>query len=160
MLHGPPHWDVPLILTTLGLFLAAVALAWRWYGRGLPERDPMFQLGPVTTALVNKYWFDEYGYRGVVVPVRDHLSRAAYWSNQYVLDAAVRGVGGLTKRAGETAYQTVDQKVIDGSINGAAFSAAWWSDRLKRIQSGDVQRYAGALVAGTIVLVLVFASAQ
>jgi NADH-quinone oxidoreductase subunit L len=50
--------------------------------------------------------------------------------------------------------------VIDGGINGAAFSAAWWSDRLKRIQSGDVQRYAGALVAGTIVLVLAIAAVR
>jgi len=45
-------------------------------------------------------------------------------------------------------------------VNGAAFSAAWWSDRLKRLQSGDVQRYAGAIVAGTIVLVLAFAAAR
>lgn len=51
----------------------------------------------------------------------------------------------------------LDQAVIDGGVNGAAFSAAWWSDRLKRLQSGDVQRYAGAIVAGVIVLVVVFA---
>ena len=61
--------------------------------------------------------------------------------------------------AGAT-YTTLDQKVIDGGINGAAFSAAWWSDKLRRIQSGDVQRYAGALLAGIIVLVLVFAAAR
>jgi NADH-quinone oxidoreductase subunit L len=57
-------------------------------------------------------------------------------------------------------YRVVDQQVIDGGINGAAFSAAWWSEKLKRIQSGDVQKYAGVLVAGTIVLVLAFAAAR
>jgi NADH-quinone oxidoreductase subunit L len=59
----------------------------------------------------------------------------------------------------EATYDVADQRVIDGGINGAAFSAAWWSDRLKRIQSGDVQRYAAALVAGVIVLVIAFAAA-
>jgi NADH-quinone oxidoreductase subunit L len=64
------------------------------------------------------------------------------------------------KRLGGVTYATLDQKVIDGGVNGAAFSAAWWSERLRRIQSGDVQRYAGALLAGTIILIIVFAAAR
>jgi NADH-quinone oxidoreductase subunit L len=59
-----------------------------------------------------------------------------------------------------TTYSVVDQRIIDGGVNGAAFSAAWWSARLRRIQSGDVQRYAGALVAGVILLVLAFVAVR
>ena len=77
-----------------------------------------------------------------------------------IIDGAVAGVGRLTKSAASSTYRVLDQKVIDGGVNGAAFSAAWWSERLKRIQSGDVQRYAGALVAGVIVLVIAFAAAR
>jgi len=76
-----------------------------------------------------------------------------------LIDGAVSGVGRVTKNAAFATYRVLDQKVIDGGVNGAAFSAAWWSERLKRTQSGNVQRYAAALVAGTIVLVVAFAAA-
>jgi NADH-quinone oxidoreductase subunit L len=55
-------------------------------------------------------------------------------------------------------YETVDQKMIDGAVTGSAFSAAWWSERLRRVQSGNVQRYAGAMFAGLIVLILIVAA--
>jgi NADH-quinone oxidoreductase subunit L len=114
----------------------------------------------VTRALVNKYGFDTFGYRYVVVPIRDHLAVWATWTSNVVIDGIVGGAGRATRAVATSTYDVVDQRVIDGGVNGAAFSAAWWSDRLKRIQSGDVQRYAAALVAGVIVLVLVFAAAR
>jgi NADH-quinone oxidoreductase subunit L len=159
ILHGAPEFHVDVFVLALLGFLISLGLAWRIYGRGKPERDPTFELGPVSTLLVNKYYLDDLGYRYIVVPVRDRASSLAYWTNQEVLDRVVKGAGGLTKTLANSTYRTLDQKVIDGGVNGAAFSAAWWSDRLKRVQSGDVQRYAGALVAGVVVLVLVFAAA-
>ncbi len=160
ILHGPPSWHLDILLMALAVFLAAVALAWRIYGRGLPERDPMMNMGPATTVLVNKYGFDAFGYRYIVVPVRDHAARWASWSSNTIIDGAVAGVGARTKDVAMATYRVVDQKVIDGGVNGAAFSAAWWSERLRRIQSGDVQRYAAVLVAAVIVLVVVFAAAR
>ncbi|MBN2623137.1 MAG: NADH-quinone oxidoreductase subunit L [Acidimicrobiales bacterium] len=160
VLHGAPEFHLDVFVYALIAFLVAVGGAWVIYGRGMPARDPTFRLGPVTTLLVNKYYFDDLGYRFVVVPVRDKLSPAASWTSNVVIDGIVKRVGGAAKRLGAVTYTTLDQKVIDGGINGAAFSAAWWSDKLRRIQSGDVQRYAGALLAGTIVLVLVFSAAR
>ncbi len=157
VLHGPPKFHPDVAGYALVVFLLSVGAAWRIYGRGKPEKDPTMHMGGFTTALQNKYWFDHIGYHYIVKPVRDRLSPAAYWSNQEVLDRIVKGAGGVTKRIAESTYTTLDQKVIDGGVNGAAFSAAWWSNRLKRIQTGNVQRYAGAIVAATIVLVLVFA---
>ncbi|MBW3665672.1 MAG: NADH-quinone oxidoreductase subunit L [Actinobacteria bacterium] len=158
LLHGPPEFEAFVAGLAFAIFALALLVAWRIYGRGKPDEDPMFKMGVATKALVNRYWFDEIGYRYIVVPVRDQLAKAAYWSNQEVLDAAVKGAGGAAKRIADVTYGTVDQRIIDGGVNGAAFSAAWWSDKLKRIQAGNVQRYAGALVAGVIVLVLVFAA--
>jgi NADH-quinone oxidoreductase subunit L len=160
VLHGPPHFDAALATTAFVVFLAAVALAYRIYGRGQPDRDPTLHMGAATTVLENKYYLDDLGFRYVVVPVRDRLATWASWTSNEVIDRAVKSAGGATKRAAFTTYRTLDQKVIDGGVNGAAFSAAWWSDKLKRIQSGNVQRYAGALIAGVIVLVLVFAAAR
>ncbi|MEX0831350.1 MAG: NADH-quinone oxidoreductase subunit L [Nitriliruptoraceae bacterium] len=160
ILHGPPTWHLDLLVIVLIVFSAAVALAWRFYGRGYPERDPTLQMGRFSTVLVNKYGFDDFGYRWIVVPVRDTFARWATWSSNEVIDKVVAGAGIATKRAAEATYRVLDQRVIDGGVNGAAFSAAWWSERLKRMQSGDVQRYAAALVAGVIVLVLAFAAAS
>jgi NADH-quinone oxidoreductase subunit L len=160
ILHGAPTWHLDLLAIVLVVFTAAVLLAWRFYGKGLPDRDPTMRMGTFSTVLVNKYGFDEAGYRYVVVPIRDRISPWASWFSNEVIDGIVAGAGRATRSAATTTYRVLDQRVIDGGINGAAFSAAWWSDRLKRIQSGDVQRYAGALVAGVIVLVLVFAAAR
>jgi len=160
ILHGVPTFHLDLLLMVLALFTIAVVLAYRWYGRGLPERDPTLQMGAVSRVLVAKYGFDDAGYHYVVVPVRDTFAKWASWSSNVVLDGIVASVGRGTKNAAMTTYRVIDQRVIDGGVNGAAFSAAWWSNRLKRIQSGDVQRYAGALVAGTIVLILAFAAAR
>jgi NADH-quinone oxidoreductase subunit L len=156
VLHGVPSWHPDLLAIVLGIFAVAIFLAYRFYGRGVPERDPTLQMGPVSTALVNKYGFDAFGYRFIVVPVRDTLSRWATYSSNHWLDGIVGGVGRATMSVAQSTYRVLDQRVIDGGVNGAAFSAAWWSERLKRIQSGDVQRYAGALVAGVIVLILAF----
>jgi NADH-quinone oxidoreductase subunit L len=157
VLHGPPSWHLDLLAIVLVVFSAAVCLAWRFYGRGLPERDPTLNMGRFSRVLENKYGFDAAGYRFVVVPVRDRLSAWSTWSSNVLIDGIVAGAGRATKRAASTTYDVLDVKVIDGGVNGAAFSAAWWSERLRRIQSGDVQRYAGALVAGVIVSI-VFAS--
>lgn len=159
ILHGAPKFDPVKSALTLVIFLAATGLAWAIYGQGRPQRDPTLHMGAATRVLEEKYYLDRLGYAAVVVPVRDRLSQAAYWTNQQVLDRAVKGVGGATKVLASATYRTLDQKVIDGSVNGAAFSAAWWSERLKRIQSGDVQRYAASLIAGVVALVLVFAAA-
>ncbi|MEX2324211.1 MAG: NADH-quinone oxidoreductase subunit L [Nitriliruptoraceae bacterium] len=160
ILHGPPSWHLDLLIIVLIVFAAAVALAVKFYGRGLPEQDPTLNMGRLSVVLQNKYGFDDFGYRYIVVPVRDTMARWATWSSNEVLDRIVAGAGKATKQVAMATYRTLDQRVIDGSVNGAAFSAAWWSERLKRIQSGDVQRYAGALVAGVIVLVLAFAAAS
>ena len=160
VLHGVPTFHLDLLLIVLVLFTSAVGLAWRFYGRGIPEKDPTLSMGRFTDVLVAKYGFDDFGYRYIVVPVRDQLSAAATYSSNVLIDGFVAGVGRRTKQVAMGTYRVVDQQVIDGGINGAAFSAAWWSQKLKRIQSGDVQRYAGVLVAGTIVLVLAFAAAR
>lgn len=160
ILHGAPKWHPDLLAIVLLIFSSAVLLAFRIYGRGVPERDPVLHMGRFTTILQNKYGFDAAGYRFVVLPVRDRLANAVSYSSNVLIDGVVAGAGKLTKRVAETTYHVVDQRIIDGGINGVAFSASWWSSRLKRMQSGDVQKYAGTIVAGVIILVLVFALAR
>ena len=117
-------------------------------------------MGAFSTLLVNKYYLDDLGYRGIVVPVRDHIARWASQSSNdgpYAIDKLVAGVGAVTKTAALSTYRTLDQKVVDGAVNGLGKGAGALGGRFKRLQSGDVQRYAGALVAGVVILVLVIA---
>ena len=160
VLHGAPVFHLDVFVLALAGFLLALAGAFVIYGRGRPDEDPTMRMGPLTTLLVNKYYLDEAGYKGIVVPVRDHV---AVWASEssndgtYSIDSAVAGVGAVTKKAATTTYRTLDQKVVDGAVNGLGKGAGAFGSRLKRLQSGDVQRYAGALVAGVVVLVLVIA---
>ena len=158
VLLGAPTFHLDVFVFALLAFSVAVGGAWLIYGRGRPDEDPTLNMGGFTTILEKKYYLDDIGYRFVVVPVRDKLSAAASWSSNVLIDKGIiAAVGGATKRVAEATYHTVDQKVVDGGVNGAAFSAAWWSDKLKRTQSGNVQQYAGALVIGTVAIVLAFA---
>jgi NADH-quinone oxidoreductase subunit L len=162
VLHGAPTFHLDVFVYALVAFLVAVGLAWRFYGRGKPDEDPTFQMGGLTTLLVNKYYLDEYGYKGIVVPVRDYVAQWASDSSndgKYAIDKLVAGVGGATKHAATTTYRTLDQKIVDGAVNGLGKGAGALGGRFKRLQSGDVQRYAGALVAGVVILVLIIALA-
>jgi hypothetical protein len=45
ILHGPPSWHLDVLLMALAVFLAAVALAWKLYGKGAARRGPDVQDG-------------------------------------------------------------------------------------------------------------------
>jgi NADH-quinone oxidoreductase subunit L len=48
VLHGVPTWHPDLLAIVLVLFSLAVFLAYRFYGKGLPERDPTLSMGRFT----------------------------------------------------------------------------------------------------------------
>ena len=75
-----------------------------------------------------------------------------------------RSSGGLssdigTRSLGRGVYRVVDQKVIDGAINGAGTGANWTGGLIKFAQSGNVQFYAGAMFIGVFVFAVLFAAA-
>lgn len=160
VLHGEPKFHLDVFVLALAGFLLALAAAFLIYGRGKPEEDPTMKMGPFTTLLVHKYYIDELGWRGIIVPLRDKL---AVWASQssndgkISIDSGVKAVGTATVGAAVVTYQSLDQKIVDGAINGLGKGAGVLGGRLKRLQSGDVQRYAGAVVLGAVVLVLVIA---
>jgi hypothetical protein len=140
--------------------IAAVAgwLAYRIYGEGQPERDPTLNMGAFSTALENKLWLDDAGYRGIVVPFRDRIAPGAYRFDQSVIETIVKGAGSAKRPVAATTYATLVQNLKDGTGHGRPISRPWWGEKLRWIQSGNVQRYAGAMFAGVVILVLIFAS--
>jgi NADH-quinone oxidoreductase subunit L len=125
--------------------------------KGLTERNSV--LGAGHKFLVNKYYLDAL-YEGVIVHAIAHpIARAAYWTNQHILDGIVNGVGIGGKRTGLWVYKNIDQRVVDGAVNGSGATATGAGGVLQPVQSGKVSMYGallfGAAAVGALVLVLV-----
>jgi NADH-quinone oxidoreductase subunit L len=162
--HAEPK--LSKILLSLGIVAAgyAVAIAFNvaYYGRrdrrlvGLTERSKVLRGGFLF--LKNKYYLDDIYEKGIVHAVAHPIAKATYWTNQKVLDATVNAVGEGGRRTGEWVYDNVDQRVIDGAVNGSGTVASETGHGLQAVQSGKVNQYGallfGAAAVGAIVLVI------
>ena len=113
-------------------------------------------LRPVYRLLEHKYYFDDIYMNGIVLPIRDSLSRMAYWINTYVLDGVVNAAGVLAVGIGRFTYKDIDQRGIDGVVNGLAAGVDEAGERAKFWQTGNVQAYAALLFLGIGLFVGVF----
>jgi NADH-quinone oxidoreductase subunit L len=157
-MHAMPS----IVLVLLG-FAVSLFLCLQVFGKetspfkGLTSRNKL--LGAGHTFLVNKYYLDAL-YEGVIVKSIAHpIAQAAYWVNQHVLDGIVNAVGIGAKRTGLWVYRNVDQRVVDGAVNGSGATASGAGGALQPMQSGKVSMYGallfGAAAVGALVLVLV-----
>src|SRR3954453_6471184 len=114
---------------------------------GLTRRSGLARAG--YHVLEEKYFLDKIYIDGVIRTIQYPIARAAYWTNQHVIDAVVNGVASVTKAVGGFVYNTIDQKGIDGIVNGAGFTAEEGGSLLRVIQNGRVQWYAAVLFIAT-----------
>ena len=84
-------------------------------------------LGSFYRAVVNKYYIDELYAALFITPLIDG-STAILW-------------------------HTVDQGVIDNSVNDAADSTRHASDAVRHMQSGNLRSYAGWIAAGAAAVI-------
>lgn len=110
--------------------LSGLFLAWLMYVK-YPELPTQIatSAGNLYRVVLNKYYVDEGYYAVFVNPI----------------------VEGSTK----ILWQTVDAGLIDGTVNGAGTAARVASDKLRRMQSGNIRSYAG-WVAGGGALILIY----
>ena len=164
--HATPSWSLAMVSTLV--VLAGVGLSAHYYfvrvaraskaaGQSLTElpNGPTTRLAAARlghTLLANKYYLDHL-YTGIVAGgTKGPVARFAYRTNQEVLDRAVDGVGRTAVAAGRVVYHQIDQKVVDGFINGSGQVSIDSGEKLRRIQSGKVQNYAAILFAAATVL--------
>jgi NADH-quinone oxidoreductase subunit L len=123
---------------------------------GLTRRNPL--AGGVYAFLWNKYYLDHLYERVITRGVAYPISRAAYWTNQHVLDGVVNGVGKRSASTGRWVYRWIDQRGVDGIVNGSALTAKGAGGALQGTESGRIQQYAsllfGAAAIAAIALVL------
>jgi NADH-quinone oxidoreductase subunit L len=107
---------------------SGLGLAWFLYVKRpeLPAKIAAAS-GGLYRLVLNKYWIDEL-YSAAIIGPLVALSRVVLW-------------------------QTVDQKIIDGTVNESAVAARDVSQIIRQQQSGLVRSYAGWVVAGAAAVV-------
>ncbi|MGH9265511.1 MAG: proton-conducting transporter membrane subunit, partial [Acidimicrobiales bacterium] len=148
-------FNAGLAAASLGIVLLGIAAASAYYFRGalvgLSERIPILQTAH--RVVVNKYYLDHL-FLGIIRAIQYPIARAAYWTNQHVLDGVVNGVGKSAERGARVVYDVIDQRVIDGAVNGAGLSAEEGGSLLRYFQTGRVQQYAAMLFGAVAVLAM------
>ena len=160
-----PHHSTDYGVLGLSVLVAVIGVAvsagWYWYHlgpHGVTERNRFAHAG--YTFLENKYYLDALYEDVVVAGIKGPIARAAYWTNQNVLDGVVNGVGVGARGAAHIVYDVIDQKVVDGIVNGAGAASEESGAVLRGTQTGRVQQYAALLFAAVaaIALVLILAT--
>jgi NADH-quinone oxidoreductase subunit L len=102
--------------------------------------------------LVNKYYLDDLYTDGIVGGIKGPVARAAYWINQNVIDGIVNAFGIGARYVARFTYDIVDQKIVDGAVNGAGLVSEEAGAGLRVFQTGRVQQYAAFLFGALVVL--------
>jgi NADH-quinone oxidoreductase subunit L len=143
------------ILATVSVLIAGagIGIAAAYYTgklpQGLSERNAIARAGK--RFLVNKYYLD-YLYENVIVAgIKGPIASGVYWINQNVIDNVLNYTGRGAQALGRATYDYVDQKGVDGLVNGIATLTGESGGEVRRIQTGRLQFYALMLVAAVVV---------
>ena len=155
--HHATEIDYALAAIGLGAAVAGLLAGWLLFSRDRAtqrERD-RFEVPLLYPLLRRKYYLDDLAW-GIVGVTQGPLARAVNWVNDYIIDGVVNGAALVVKGMGRFIYDTVDQLGVDGIFNGLSAITDALGGGVRKWQTGRVQQYAAALVAGALVLVVVF----
>ncbi|MBT8235326.1 MAG: NADH-quinone oxidoreductase subunit L, partial [Bacteroidia bacterium] len=124
------HLNYPLALIAAVVGVLGIAAAWIFYKKENPLPDRMANsLGKLYTWTYHKFYIDEI-YLFVTKKI-------------------------LFKRI-SAPFAKFDKKYVDGTMVGIGNSTVSTSEKIKGIQSGKVQDYALAFIAGAVILGILF----
>ncbi|HVS32809.1 MAG TPA: NADH-quinone oxidoreductase subunit L [Thermoanaerobaculia bacterium] len=157
-----PHLShtVEWILMALSVAIAGLGflLAYRFYmgdaAWSVPKRlAARFAL--LHRLLENKYFVDEV-YDATAIRGTILISRFLSWFDANVIDGLVNLTRHVTVYVLGMGSNIFDKHVVDGAVNGMAWTADRGSLMVRRAQSGLVQNYAAVMGGGIILLVVVY----
>ena len=123
-----PEFDWTVGITSVLLALGGISLAWLIYGARKLSSDELAQKSGILYRLsYNKYYIDEL-YQWVAAVFADGTAKVLYW---------------------------VDLYIVDGFINALAQLTGWLGERLRYLQTGQVQTYALVLFVSVVVMLLI-----
>jgi NADH-quinone oxidoreductase subunit L len=145
----------PMLFVSLGLVAAGVGLGVLLYRRaGL--NDPLEQAQPALFRfLENKMWLDEL-YAHTVIALSKTAALVSSWTDRFIWDGLVRGVGGLGRMFGGFSAG-LDERGINAGVNEGVAGARSLGRLMSRFQSGQIQVYLGAVAVAMVALLLFYA---
>jgi NADH-quinone oxidoreductase subunit L len=139
-----------LAIVSVSVALIGFGIALAFYTGKLPSwrdlslRNAGARVGK--TILVNKYYLD-WLYTDVIVnSIKGPIAAGTYWFNQHVIDNVLNYTGRAARWAGHITYDYIDQKGVDGAVNGLATITGETGGAVRKIQTGRLQFYALMLV--------------
>jgi NADH-quinone oxidoreductase subunit L len=156
------HAEFDSVTAVISVTVAVIGIgiaAYLWFQReelgpfrGFTQRNAAARAG--YRFLENKYYLDDLYEKVIVYGIKAPIARLTYWFDQHVIDAVVNAMGRGTATAARETYDVIDQKVVDGAVNGLAETTGQTGGLLRYVQSGRVQRYALTLFAAVATLSL------
>lgn len=152
--HEAHAIEYALMFASVAFAATFMGLGYWFYTRGLDKVRAFTAKYPnLYDAVLNKYYVDEM-YSGVFVGFVLWFCKVCARFDQVVVDGLVNLVGTVT-RIYSKIIGWFDRIFVDGLVNGAATICYEGGDKLKRLQTGNIQHYAfGALLGVVAVLAL------
>lgn len=143
------------IIATAAMLLGVI-LAWLTYSKGLisPARAAQV-LAPVHKLLLNKFYFDEL-YRATFVAGVLQLAAFGKWFDRVVLDGLADGSARWVARTALFSGLILDNRGVDGLVNGVAQAALAGGNLVRKGQTGRVRNYILGLTTAGAFAVVVF----
>ncbi|RKU31152.1 NADH-quinone oxidoreductase subunit L [Candidatus Poribacteria bacterium] len=152
--HGPAH----TIAMVLSIIVAGLGIFFSWlfyHRRTLSAESVATTFRPIYNLFWHKYYFDEF-YDGVLVALTVWKSRLFAQFDGSVVDGIVNGVGTVTRDILAAFVGIFDNRVVDGLVNRVAQVTWAVGGRVRRIQTGAIQTYLFVVLAGIVLLILIF----
>jgi NADH-quinone oxidoreductase subunit L len=134
-------------------FLLAIAmylLGWISAARTAERFKPLYNL------LVNKFYFDEL-YQATFVAGVLKLAAFGKWFDKTILDGIADGSARWVVNTAFFSGRTLDNRGVDGAVNGAASLALAGGNLARKGQNGRVRNYILAMTSVVAVVILVSA---
>ena len=152
--HGPAH----TIAMVLSICVAGLGIFFSWlfyHRRTLSAESVATTFRPIYNLFWHKYYFDEF-YDGVLVALTVWKARLFAQFDGRVVDGIVNGVGVVTRDILAAFVGLFDNHVVDGLVNRVAQVTWAVGGRIRRIQTGAIQTYLFVVLAGIVLLILIF----
>ena len=135
---------ISVLIALAGIGAGYALLLARAGPQQLAERNPLARAGK--QFLVMKYYLDVLYTDIIVGSLKGPIADGVYWVNQHVIDNVLNYAGGARASLGRFTYEYVDQRGVDGLVNGLATVTGEAGGEVRRVQTGRLQFYALILV--------------
>ena len=155
--HGSGH-EWALMIFSVALALTGWAFA-RWLYRDNRNAAPSRLIESkhplvcgIHRLVYNKYYVDEI-YDAVFVGFVMWFRKICDWIDRNIVDALVNFAGLFGRLVGRV-HGLTDTHVVDGAVNGTAWSIASMGSALRLVQTGNLRTYLYIAISGAIALVI------